>query len=99
VHRHRQRAWTPHYSTSDDDDAIVSPPCQSTASTVAHLERVAKLARSRVAANGAAPPGAEPWAVTSAFPASTRWGCSRTGPALSEFCNARLINSLRSSAV
>src|SRR5262249_31961505 len=38
------------------------------------LEQVAKLARSRVAANGAAPPGAEPWAVTSAFLASTRWG-------------------------
>ncbi|HMF94569.1 MAG TPA: hypothetical protein VKE96_09755, partial [Vicinamibacterales bacterium] len=43
------------------------------------LEQVAKLARSRVAANGAAPPGAEPWAVTSALLASTRWGCSRTG--------------------
>ena len=36
---------------------------------------------SRVAANGAAPPGAEPTAVTSALRASTGWGCSRTGPA------------------
>ena len=36
---------------------------------------------SRVAANGAAPPGAEPTPVTSALEASTGWGCSRTGPA------------------
>ncbi|HJZ77855.1 MAG TPA: hypothetical protein VKE51_39270 [Vicinamibacterales bacterium] len=52
-----------------------------------YFEQVAKLARSRAAA----PPGAEPWAVTSAFLASTRWGCSRTGPALSSFCNALFV--------
>jgi len=45
-----------------------------------YLEQVAKLARSRVAANGAAPPGAEPWAVTSAFLASTRWAVRGQDP-------------------
>src|SRR5713226_10271535 len=36
--------------------------------------------RRRVAANGAAPPGAEAVPRDSAVRPSTRWGCSRTGP-------------------
>ena len=45
------------------------------------MRRTNHISLARVAANGAAPPGAQAWAVTSAFRRAPGRGCSRTGPA------------------
>src|SRR5437667_10349383 len=45
------------------------------------MQQTSHISLSRVAANGAAPPGAEASAVTSAFRRAPGRGCSRTGPA------------------
>src|SRR5438876_10491007 len=45
------------------------------------MRQTSHISLSRVAANGAAPPGAEASAVTSAFRRAPGRGCSRTGPA------------------
>src|SRR5438552_6804906 len=56
-------------------------PKKLTSSRADQMRRTGHISLSRVAANGAAPPGAEASAVTSAFRRAPGRGCSRTGPA------------------
>src|SRR5438552_6916513 len=56
-------------------------PKKLTSSRADQMQQTSHISLSRVAANGAAPPGAEASAVTSAFRRAPGRGCSRTGPA------------------
>src|SRR5712692_854786 len=83
--RVRVRDRTPEYRL-DDRDALLREihlkPVDTIVQTYAHdLMRVAKLMCARVAANGGRPAGRGGVSRHKGFSPSTRWGCSRTGPA------------------